>query len=58
MALDAIALFGAANYELNIRRREKIKNEMNDDYGHLCSPTLPFTDILFGDDVELSKRFN
>ena len=53
---DAIALFGAANYELNMRRRDSIKHELNDDYRHLCSPTVPFTDFLFGDDVELFKQ--
>ena len=53
---DAIALFGAANYELNMRRRDSIKHELNDDYRHLCSPTVPFTEFLFGDDVELSKQ--
>ena len=53
---DAIALFGAANYELNMRRRDSIKHDLNDDYRHLCSPTVLFTDFLFGDDVELSKK--
>ena len=53
---DAIALFGAANYELNMRRLDSIKHELNDDYRHLCLPTVRFTDVLFGDDVELSKQ--
>ena len=51
---DAIALFGAANYELNMRRRDSIKHDLNDDYRHLCSATV--RDFLFGDDVELSKQ--
>ena len=52
---DAIALFGAANSEINMRRRDGIKHDLND-YRHLCSPTVRFTDFLFGDDVELSKQ--
>ena len=39
-----------------MRRRGSIKHELNDDYRHLCSPTVPFTEFLLGDDVELSKQ--
>ena len=31
-ATDAIALVGAANFELNMRRRDNIKPELNEDY--------------------------
>lgn len=55
-ATDAIALIGAANFELNMRRRDNIKPELNEDYKHLCSSTVPFTESLFGDDSELSKQ--
>ena len=34
-ATDAIALVGAANFELNMRRRDDIKPELNEDYRHL-----------------------
>ena len=53
---DAIALLGTANFELNMRRRDNIKPELNVDYKHLCSPTVPYTDLLFGDNTELSKQ--
>ena len=33
-ATDAIALVGAANFELNMRRRDNIKPELNEDYKH------------------------
>ena len=39
-----------------MRRRDSIKHDLNDDYRHLCSPTVRFTDFLFGDDVELPKQ--
>ncbi|PFX23464.1 hypothetical protein AWC38_SpisGene11989 [Stylophora pistillata] len=55
-ATDAIALIGAANFELNMRRRENIKPELNEDYKHLCSSSVPFTDFLFGNDADLSKQ--
>jgi len=55
-ATDAIALVGAANFELNMRRRDNIKPELNEDYKHLCSSSVPFTEYLFGNDADLSKQ--
>lgn len=57
-ATDAVALIGAANFDLNMRRRDNIRLELNEDYKHLCSSTVPFTDYLFGDDIDLSKQLN
>jgi len=56
VATDAIALVGAANFELNMRRRDNIKPELNEDYKHLCSISVPFTEFLFGNDTNLSKQ--
>ena len=56
MTTDAIALIGAANFELNMRRREQIKPELNEDHKNLCSSSVPFNDSLFGNDSALSKR--
>ncbi|XP_068734410.1 uncharacterized protein [Montipora capricornis] len=39
-----------------MQRRGSIKPELNADYKHLCSPTVPFTDFLFGDNPDLSKQ--
>ncbi|XP_068756362.1 uncharacterized protein [Montipora capricornis] len=39
-----------------MQRRDNIKPELNADYKHLCSPTVPFTDFLFGADPDLSKQ--
>lgn len=55
-ATDAIALIGTANFELNMRRRDNIKPELNEDYKHLCSSSVPFTEFLFGNDADLSKQ--
>lgn len=43
------------NFGLN-KQRDSIKPELNAHYKHLCSPTVPFTDFLFGDDPDLSKQ--
>jgi hypothetical protein len=55
-ATDSVALLGAANFGLNMQRRDNVKPELNADYKHLCSPTVPFTEYLFGDDPDLSKQ--
>ena len=49
--MDAVAMIATANHEVNLRRREHIKPELNANYKHLCSATIPITDELFGDDI-------
>ncbi|XP_068674606.1 uncharacterized protein [Montipora foliosa] len=39
-----------------MRRRDNIKPELNEDYKHLCSSSVPFTEFLFGNDADLSKQ--
>lgn len=56
VATDAIALIGAANFKLNMRCRDNIKPELNEDYKHLCSSSVPFSEFLFGNDADLSKQ--
>jgi len=51
MATKAFKAFGAANFELVMRRREGMKHAISKDYAHLCAPSVPFSDKLFGDDV-------
>lgn len=48
---DGIALSSCASYELNMRRREAIKPDLNQEYKHLCSSTVPVTEFLFGSDL-------
>ena len=50
-ATKAFKAFGAANFELSMRRRESLRSAIAKDYAHLCAPAVPFTDKLFGDDV-------
>ena len=54
--LDALALFGHTNRQLINRRREILRPEIQHDYGHLCSSSVPFTDKLFGDNVSQNVK--
>ena len=49
--LDAVAIIGHANQELNVRRRDLIKPDLNKQFSGLCSPHVPVTGFLFGDDL-------
>ena len=50
-ALDAISLLSQANQELNQRRRELIKPDLNEKYQQICAEHVPCTDHLFGDEL-------
>jgi hypothetical protein len=47
--LNVQVLVGQSNVDLNVRRRELFKPDLNDQYHPLCSPSVPFTEWLFGD---------
>lgn len=48
---QGLGCIGAANYELVQRRKERLRSEINTDYSHICSPSHPFTEWLFGNDI-------
>jgi len=50
-ATDALKILGGANYELCMRRREFIRDDVTPDFRLLCSAAGPYTTLLFGDDV-------
>ena len=50
--LDALSLLTHVNYELNMQRRQLMKPDIGKDYASLCSQQIPFTDYLFGDDLQ------
>ena len=50
--LDALSLLTHVNYELNMQRKQLMKPDIGKDYAALCSPHVPFTDLLFGDDLQ------
>ena len=47
----SIALFGHANWKLNMKRREIIKPDLNPPYIRLCKEEIELTTKLFGDDL-------
>ena len=49
--MDGVLLFANANQELNFRRRELLRPQLNANYGYLCAPSNPVTGELFGDDL-------
>ena len=51
---EALELIAYANFELNLRRRDCIKPELNDEYMGLFSASVPINDMLFGGNT--SKR--
>ena len=55
-ASDSIALSANANYELNTRRHEAITPDLNQDYKHLCSSTVPVTEYQFGNEQSKQLR--
>lgn len=48
---DALGLLGHANKLLNNRRKESHKTDLNREFHYLCTPSLKFTEFLYGDDV-------
>ncbi|XP_070556039.1 uncharacterized protein [Ptychodera flava] len=51
---DALALIAHGNYELNLRRKELMRQEIHLKFRQLCGKSTPITKMLFGDD--LSKQ--
>ena len=49
---DALALLGHSQYELSLKRREAIKPSLKKEYAALCSPNVPVTSLLYGDDLQ------
>lgn len=47
----SLAFTSHALYDLNMKRRELIKPDLNVQFKHLCSSHVPITEELFGDDL-------
>ena len=50
--LNATILVGQCNVELNHRRRELIRPDLNTEYHYLCASAVPYTNWLFGDELK------
>ena len=49
--IDAVVLLMSANRELNLKRRDLLRPDLNKQYGALCNPSTPMSTFLFGDDL-------
>ena len=49
---DALALLGHSQYELSLKRREAMRPSLKREHASLCSPNVPVTSLLFGDDLQ------
>jgi len=47
-----MSLLTHASYEINMQRRLLLRPDIGKEYSALCSSQLPFTDFLFGDDLQ------
>ena len=57
IGLDALSLLGHANYETSMRRRESLRSVLRHDLAPvLCSPDIPVTQLLFGNEFSQSVK--
>ena len=52
LGLEVMSLLTHASYETNMQRRLLLKPDIGKEFSALCSSQLPFTDLLFGDDLQ------
>ena len=56
LSLDSLPLMGHSINEVNIKRCELIKPDLNDQFKQLCGSHTPVTKLLFGDDLLWSVK--
>jgi hypothetical protein len=54
--LDSFTFLAAGSRELNVKRRELLKPDLNASYKLLCAPSVPMTEELFGDDLSTQVK--
>lgn len=52
LGTNALALLGQSNKQINNKRKEFHKSDLDVKYHYLSSSILPYTDKLYGDDVD------
>ena len=58
LGTNALGLLGQANKLINNKRNEGHKNDLDYKYHYLTSHNFPYTDMLYGDDVNENVREN
>ncbi|XP_063420651.1 uncharacterized protein LOC134705866 [Mytilus trossulus] len=56
LGIDSIALLSQYNKMTNIKRKEYQRFDLSPEYHHLSSPSIPFTDMLYGDNVHQKSK--
>ena len=51
LGTNALGLLGHYNRQTNVKRRENHKPDLDFQYHHLCTPSQPYSEFLYGDDV-------
>lgn len=56
LATNSLALLGHTHKLINVKRKELHRPDLGREYYHLSSPSLPFSEFLYGDDVAKSVK--
>lgn len=56
LGTTAIALLGQVNKMINSRRKDLHKFDLDHKYHYLASASLPYTDLLYGNDVDVNNN--
>lgn len=56
LGTNAIALLGHVNKMLNSKRKDLHKSDLDYKYHYLASASLPYTDLLYGDDTDVNNN--
>ena len=54
--MNGIGLLGQVNKLLNNKRKVLHKQDLDSKYHYLCSPSLPYTEFLYGEDINKNVR--
>ena len=55
LGTDALGLLGHFNRLTNLSRRDLHRPDLSNEYIHLCSSSVPYTYLLYGDDISKTK---
>ena len=53
---DATALLGQVNKQINLRRKELHKSDLDLKYHYRAPASFPFTEYLYGEDSDVNKN--
>ena len=51
LGTDALGLLGHFNRLANLSRRDLHRPDLSNEYFHLCSSSVPYTNLIYGDDI-------